>query len=40
MIWQKQVWGMGYGLWIQNPCKPTWEMEKPMGYTWYVLGGS
>ena len=23
---------MGYGLWMQNPCEPTREIQKPMGY--------
>ena len=32
---------MGYGLWWQNPCKPTWEMEKCMGFegVWVIPVG-
>ena len=31
---------MGYGLWMQNPCEPTREIQKPMGYerVWVIHG--
>ena len=31
---------MGYGLWMQNPCGPTREIQKPMGYqrVWVIHG--
>jgi len=37
---QKVVWVMGYGLWVRNPCKPTWETEKCMGFegVWVIWG--
>ena len=36
----KQAWVMGYGLWLQNPCIPTQEMEKAMGFegVWVIQG--
>ncbi|KAF9236089.1 hypothetical protein BU15DRAFT_64279 [Melanogaster broomeanus] len=34
------VWVMGYGLWLQIHCKPTWEIQKCMGYegVWVIWG--
>ena len=32
---EKTVWGMGYWVWRQNHCKPTWETQKCMG-NWRV----
>jgi hypothetical protein len=28
----KYLWGMTYGLQIEKSRKPTWELQKPMGY--------
>ena len=28
---------MGYGIWLQNLCIPTWEMEKSYGF-WGSIG--
>ena len=40
VIWESTVWVMGYGVWRQNPCKPTRETQKCMGLwrVWVMTG--